>query len=132
MDVSEIAQLGAAALISAMASDSWHLVRSRLAEMFTPSDMMLSRIDDVRAEIVADVPWARPRRDLLQGDLEDRLLADVELRNRLTTLLAEVQPSVTQDSRRTIQHATADRGGTTIQAGRDVVYPPGPRHRTDE
>ncbi|MFI5908259.1 hypothetical protein [Dactylosporangium sp. NPDC051541] len=128
-DIVALAQNGAATIVAAMAADVWPAVRGRLGRLFGTGDtgregQALAELDEARTAIdrAADDYAAGEAVAELRGALKARLRTDPELAAAFQALVAEVAaqlPAPAAGSTVT-QRARADRGGTVIQAGRDV------------
>ncbi|MGH9211863.1 MAG: hypothetical protein ACRD2C_14440 [Acidimicrobiales bacterium] len=132
MDLAGLAQVGAAAIIGAMATDTWAEVRSRLARFFAGDDAdregeEADRLEDAsRALILApDTERGEVIRNLrseLQGALHLRLRDAPDAAADLATLIDEIGARLPGTSSDYIvsQQATAGSRGIIYQAGRDI------------
>jgi hypothetical protein len=139
MDLSQLAQTGAASIVGAMATDTWSLVRDRLANLLGGGDTARERDEaeeleaSHRALAAADeTQRSDQERDLgseLRGRIKERLRDDPRFAVELSALIEEIRERNPPTSRETHIQATADRGSTVIQAGRDVIGDNVPRRR---
>ncbi|WP_146074829.1 hypothetical protein [Micromonospora chalcea] len=129
MDLSELAQAGAATVVAAMTTDAWGQVRLRLARLLAGGD------DQRQHEAAADLSQARERligldddertaagvEAELRGQLRERLRSDPNFAAEFAVLVEEIGRHIPAAAPSTInQRGVASRGGTVIQAGRDV------------
>ena len=121
-DVALLAQSGVEVIMAAMATDLWMLARARVAGLFGRGDhaaqeATLAELDRARASGVPD-----GLRDLVVA----RLLEEPELVVRFAAIVEEVAARIAPPAAAVVQRGRADRGGTVVQAGRDVVTAPFP------
>lgn len=131
-DLAQLAQDGAATLVSAMATDLWGSVRGRLERIFshgqeTEAHAAIDQVDAMRAIIAAnhsaneEVELRAELKGFLRGYLADRPDVVPQFAQYLTALQEQVRPQRNITIR---QAAKASHGSTIVQAGRDVVSEP--------
>lgn len=136
-DVTVLAQTGAATLVAAMATEVWTQVRGGVARVLgrggdVQERAVLEELDEARAAVEAAVTEddVRDARVELRALLRARLRSDPDLAQRFAALVDEVRAQLGDDAASTgtvTQRATADRGGTVIQSGRDSMIGRPPR-----
>lgn len=139
-DVTALAQAGAATIVAAMATDGWTQVRVGVARLLgRGGDAQERAVRDELEDAHAAVEAARTDDDVrdaqvgLGAVLRARLRSDADLAQRFAAFVDEVRAELGVDGPipTITQRATADRGGTVVQSGRDSVIgrPPGPPGR---
>jgi hypothetical protein len=136
VDLGELAQAGATALVSAMTTDFWGEVRAKTAKVFsrgdsTRADEVTADLQRARGQLVAARPSerddiAREIRAELRGMLRERLRWESDLTEQFGLLLEEIRAhaAAVPNVRPANQQAVADRGATIIQVGRDLYGQP--------
>jgi Spy/CpxP family protein refolding chaperone len=128
-DAVALAQAGAQVIVAAMATETWTQLRARLGQLFGRGDdaqrqQALDELDETSTALAA-APTDEDARDAqveLRALLRTRLRADPELAAQFAALVEEVAARVGAPTQATVtQRASADRGGTVIQAGRDAT-----------
>src|SRR6266545_1878913 len=132
VDLGQLAQAGATAIVGLMATDLWTQVQARVAKLFSAGDLAREReatsdLEELRrtwttadetqqAEVVAE----------LRGRLKERLRSDPQLAEQFDALVAEIRDHVDRRPPVTVlhQHAVANRGSRVVQAGGDVIGDP--------
>lgn len=119
-DVALLAQSGVEVILAAMATDMWTLARARVAGLFGRGDhaaeeATLAELDRARASGVPDG---------LRALVVARLRDEPELAVRFAAIVEEVAARIALPAATVVQRGRADRGGTVVQAGRDVITAP--------
>ncbi|MFC9689060.1 hypothetical protein ACFTSF_11010 [Kribbella sp. NPDC056951] len=135
MDFGELAQTGATALVTAMATGAWEQLKDRVVRLFGRDDSDEEQAVALELEhaLTTIRSAADPQAKLdvqaeLRGQLRQRLRTDPAFAADFQVLVDEINRRLPQTDRPTVrQKGTADRGGTVIQAGRDVVQGPRPK-----
>jgi hypothetical protein len=137
IDVVQLAQQGAAAIVTAMMTDAWIQVRTRLAGMLSSGipEREREEVDDLEglrrslltADESAQAAIARDVETELRGQLKIHLRRDEHIAAQFAAFVAEVSEAVGgRSSARVSLWGNADRGSTVIQAGRDIIGGPRP------
>jgi hypothetical protein len=127
VDVGQLAQAGAIAITSSIATGLWGQVQARVAKLFSGGDsereqVAASELEELRrawaeadergqAELVAE----------LRQRLMERLQDDHGLAEQFNALVTEVHHHVEQGRPATVIHQQATAKGNVIQAGHDVI-----------
>ncbi|WP_018351900.1 hypothetical protein [Longispora albida] len=126
MDLGALAQSGAAAVVAVMATDAWGQVRSRLAVLLGGGDAQreqenVLQLEESRATLVSSAGKREVVEAELRGQFRDRLRSDPVFAAEFAVLAEEIRRTTPDAAVRPVyQHGVASRGGTVIQAGRDV------------
>lgn len=129
MDFGELAQTGAATLVTAMTTGAWEQIKERVVRLFGRGKDQDQ--EDVAAELERTLSLVRgPGSDErgalvaeaeLRGQLRQRLRTDPDFAAAFQVLLEEIQEQLPQPDQPSVQQqGFATHGGTVIQAGRDV------------
>jgi hypothetical protein len=136
VDPGALAQTGATVIVTAMATDTWVQIRTRIARLFAKGDTDRERAEAQQLEEIRLILTASPagkredaERDLcseLRGVLKERLRNDPQLSIQFASLVAEVREDLSSIRNKTTfqQKASADNGSTVYQAGRDIFSKP--------
>ncbi|MEO3926266.1 hypothetical protein ABGB07_20695 [Micromonosporaceae bacterium B7E4] len=131
-----LAEAGAAAIVTAMATDAWNKVRTTTVSWFvgdSPSrrDAVAGDLEQARHAVVD--AYLKENRELLRdiqnelkGELKARLRDDNERIPTLETLIDEIRQHVAPETSVSAlsQSAVADRGSVIMQAGNDIIGVP--------
>ncbi|MET7831715.1 hypothetical protein ABZS44_02665 [Micromonospora sediminicola] len=129
MDLTELAQVGATSVVAAMTTDAWEHVRLRLAGLLGGGnngrqEEAASELRQSRERLVGsdeNEGTAAGVEAELRGQFRERLRNDPTFAAEFSVLVEEIQRQVPKPTHSAVrQHGVATRGGTVIQAGRDV------------
>jgi hypothetical protein len=130
LDVGTLAETGATALVTAMATDAWTQVRVRVARLLGRGDAereraALDELDETYAalEVAIGDDESRDVQVELRALLRARLRSDQELAVQFLALIEDVREQLGQSTQPVVltQRAAANQGGTVIQSGRDSI-----------
>jgi hypothetical protein len=133
MDIAQVAQTLATALVGAMATDAWGQIRSRAARLWSGGEPGWEReineeLEAARHALVAADEDERARRaealvNDLRGQLKERLRHDLDLADPFDRLATAITEQARQAQRviAVSQHATAGDHGTVILVGHDLI-----------
>jgi hypothetical protein len=139
-DAVALAQADAQVIVTAMATESWAQIRARVGQLFGRGDdqrrqRALAELDEARVAVGAASTDAdaRDAQVELRALLKARLRDDPDLAAQFAALVDELAARLEAPAPATVtQRASADRGSTVIQAGRDANTGPGaPAGRSD-
>jgi hypothetical protein len=133
MDVAQVAQAVATALVGAMATDAWGQIRARVARLWSGGEPGWERevseeLEAARHALVAAGEDARARCaealvNDLRGQLKVRLRHDLDLAERFDKLATAISEQARHAHQvvAVSQYAAAGDHGTVIQVGHDVI-----------
>ena len=129
LDLNALAQSGATAIVTAMATGAWTQVRTRISRLFGDGDPadeqdLADELDEASTRLAGDDSTERAREveAEVRGALRARLRHNPDLVAAFEALLADLGTAVPAAQPGTVvQRARADRGGIVVQAGRDAT-----------
>jgi Golgi phosphoprotein 3 GPP34 len=135
MDLASLAESGATAIISAVATDAWSWARTEVARLFARNDREREQEEIARFDSFAGELGTAAERDVhnrLRGYLEARLADDVSVRNDFFTMVRRlcIEAGLEPPSQSTIQHVHASNSFVVQTSGGpahvQIVSPPAP------
>jgi len=125
-EIVALASATGGAILKAMATDAWELVRDRTASLFARGDAQarqreVERLDHdkngvISAELVPDTVAGR-----LQGRLELLMDEDPRIVGKVRLFAEEIRRSTEAAGTAVVQNANNNKRSTVYQAGRDIV-----------
>jgi hypothetical protein len=131
VDISEISSAAASAVVTAMATDAWSVVRVKLARVLGRGDSsgeeeVLAELDEMHSMYAEALPESQSEvaRDLtaeLRGQLRSRLRSDPSFAAEFEALVEEISNHLGErgGGSTVIQHGRSEDNSTFIQVARD-------------